>query len=93
MSHSQAAVDGITAPVMCAASAGEEGTTPAISSAVAILPSGTAAVSSARRFSPRSAVMSVATTPGATTLTVMPREPSSRASDRAKPTSPAFDAA
>ena len=31
--------------------------------------------------------------PGAITLEVMPREPSSRASDRARPTSPALDAA
>ena len=37
--------------------------------------------------------MSVSTGPGATTLTVMLREPSSRASERAKPTMPAFDAA
>ena len=31
--------------------------------------------------------------PGATTFTVIDREPSSRASDRASPTSPAFEAA
>ena len=39
------------------------------------------------------AVMSVATGPGATTLQVMLREPSSRATERAKPTRPAFEAA
>ena len=37
--------------------------------------------------------MSVSTGPGATTFTVMLREPSSRASDRAKPTIPALAAA
>ena len=37
--------------------------------------------------------MSVSTKPGATTLTVMPREPSSRASERAKPIRPALEAA
>jgi hypothetical protein len=37
--------------------------------------------------------MSVSMKPGATTLAVIEREPSSRESDRAKPTSPALDAA
>ncbi len=37
--------------------------------------------------------MSVSTKPGATTFAVMPRLPSSRASERATPTSPALDAA
>ena len=37
--------------------------------------------------------MSVSTKPGATTLAVMPREPYSRAIERAMPTRPAFDAA
>ena len=37
--------------------------------------------------------MSVSTKPGATTLAVIEREPSSRASDRAMPTRPALDAA
>ena len=37
--------------------------------------------------------MSVSMKPGATTLAVMPRLPSSRAIDRAMPTSPDFDAA
>ena len=37
--------------------------------------------------------MSVSMGPGLTTLTVMRRGASSRASDRAKPTSPAFAAA
>ena len=39
------------------------------------------------------AVMSVSTNPGATTLAVMLRDPSSRAIERASPTSPALDAA
>ncbi|NBO54682.1 MAG: SDR family NAD(P)-dependent oxidoreductase, partial [Actinobacteria bacterium] len=47
----------------------------------------------ARTSSPSTAVISVATGPGATTLTVIDREPSSRASDRANPTRPAFEAA
>ena len=37
-------------------------------------------------------VMSVSMKPGATTFAVMPRPPSSRAMERARPTSPAFDA-
>jgi hypothetical protein len=37
--------------------------------------------------------MSVSTMPGATTLTVMARDATSRASALAKPISPAFDAA
>jgi hypothetical protein len=37
--------------------------------------------------------MSVSTNPGAMTLTLMPREPTSRASDRAAPTRPALAAA
>ena len=37
--------------------------------------------------------MSVSTKPGATTLAVMPREPSSRAIERAIPTRPALEAA
>lgn len=37
--------------------------------------------------------MSVSMKPGATTLTVMPREPTSRASDFEKPMIPAFAAA
>ncbi len=37
--------------------------------------------------------MSVSTNPGATTLAVIDREPSSRAIDRAMPTRPDFDAA
>ena len=37
--------------------------------------------------------MSVAMGPGATTLTVMLRDANSRASDRARPTRPALDAA
>jgi len=35
--------------------------------------------------------MSVSTNPGAMTLAVMFREPSSRAIDRARPTRPAFE--
>ena len=37
--------------------------------------------------------MSVRTGPGATTLAVMLRDASSRASERARPTRPAFEAA
>ena len=37
--------------------------------------------------------MSVSTKPGATTFAVMPRPPSSRASERAMPTSPALEVA
>ena len=37
--------------------------------------------------------MSVSMKPGATTFAVMPRPPSSRVTERAMPTSPAFDAA
>ena len=37
--------------------------------------------------------MSVSMKPGATTLAVIPREPSSRASERASPISPDLDAA
>ena len=37
--------------------------------------------------------MSVSMSPGATTFTVMPREPTSRATDLQNPISPAFDAA
>ena len=42
---------------------------------------------------PRGAVMSVAMNPGATTFTVMPRDPTSRATDFANPIRPAFEAA
>jgi len=62
-------------------------------SGVANRPSGTPASTSARRRSGRSAVMSVCTKPGATTFAVMEREPSSRASERARPISPALAAA
>ena len=41
----------------------------------------------------RTEVISVSTNPGATTLVVIDRLPSSRASDRAMPTSPALLAA
>jgi hypothetical protein len=37
--------------------------------------------------------MSVSTNPGATTFAVIPRDPSSRATDRASPIRPDFDAA
>ena len=43
--------------------------------------------------SDRFAVISLSTNPGATTLEVMPRDPSSRASDLARPTSPALEEA
>jgi hypothetical protein len=42
-------------------------------------------------FSGRAAVMSVSTKPGATTLAVMPRPPSSRVIERAIPTSAALE--
>jgi len=45
------------------------------------------------RSSGSTAVMSVSTKPGATTLAVMFREASSRASERARPTRPDLDAA
>ena len=47
----------------------------------------------ALRSSDSTAVMSLSTKPGAITLAVMLREPSSRASERASPTRPALDAA
>ena len=65
----------------------------AISEAEANRPSGTCSVIFAFRSSESTDVMSVSTGPGATTLTVMLRLPSSRASERARPTRPALDAA
>ena len=46
-----------------------------------------------RCSSGKAAVMSVSMNPGATTFAVMPRPPSSRATERARPTRPAFEAA
>ena len=63
-------------------------TTSAISSALQNRPKGTWLATSARRFSSRSAVISVSTKPGAMTFEVIDRLPSSRAKDRAIPTSP-----
>ena len=84
----------MTAPVMyAAASLARNSTTPATSPAAANLPSGTAASIAFLRSSGSTAVMSVSTNPGAITFAVMFREPSSRASDLARPTRPAFDAA
>ena len=50
-------------------------------------------MTAARCDSVSTAVMSVETYPGATTLTVMPREATSRASALLNPITPAFDAA
>src|SRR3954451_20463851 len=85
---------GSTAPVTYdASSVARKAMTAATSSGVAVRPRGTAARISSLRASLRSAVMSVSTKPGATTLLVMPRLPSSRASEREKPTRPALLAA
>ena len=76
MSHAEAAVDGDDGTGdVGRIGRGEEGDDAGDLVGSAIRPSGTAAVSSAIRFSPSAAVMSVSTGPGATTLTVMPREP------------------
>ena len=84
----------MTAPVTYAASGpARNATAPATSSAEAYRPSGTAPMIAALRSSVSTAVMSLSTNPGAITFAVMPREPSSRASDRARPTRPALDAA
>src|SRR5690606_17209981 len=85
---------GMTAPVTYPApSEPSHVTAEATSSGLAYRPSGTCETISARRSSGRALVMSVSTKPGATTLAVMPRDPSSRAIDRASPTSPALEAA
>jgi hypothetical protein len=68
-------------------------TAAAISSTVPYRPSGTCPTYSARLASGSARVMSVSMNPGATTLAVMPREPSSRLIDRASPISPDLDAA
>ncbi len=68
-------------------------TVAAISSGCAYRPSGTCDTMFDRCSSVSALVMSVSTKPGATTLKVMLREPSSRARERAKPTRPALDAA
>ena len=84
---------GMIAPVMNAASEdAKNAIVPAISSGLASLPSGTAAVSASRRSSESAANMSVATGPGATTFAVIERLPSSRAIDRASPMSPDLEA-
>ena len=95
MAHAKAAVDtGMTAPVMLpAASEARKATTPATSSAEASRPSGTLLRISALVLSGSTAVMSVSTKPGATTLQVMFRDASSLASERARPTRPALDEA
>jgi 3-oxoacyl-[acyl-carrier protein] reductase len=64
-----------------------------ISSGCAYRPSGTCETMFSRCSSVSALVMSVSTKPGATTLKVMLREPSSRARERAKPTSAALEAA
>ena len=68
-------------------------TTPATSSGVANRPAGMFRLYSAWVSSGSSAVMSVSMNPGATTFAVMPRPPSSRVSERAKPTSPLLELA
>jgi hypothetical protein len=60
---------------------------------VAYRPSGTWPMMACCRSSGSAAVMSVATKPGATTFAVMLRDPSSRATERARPTKPALLAA
>jgi len=65
----------------------------ATSSGVPGRPSGICEAHSACAFSLIARVMSVATIPGAITLTVMPRDATSRASAFVSPISPAFDAA
>src|SRR4029077_11020037 len=80
-----------TWPVMKAASSeARNATACAISSGVPNRPSGVRAVISAWSASGRSWVSSVRTNPGATALTVMEREASSRATALVKPMRPAF---
>ena len=93
MAHTEAAVHGKDgAGDVAASSDARNATAEAISSGPACLPSGTRDVSAVTRFSPRTAIISVVTTPGATTLTVMLREATSLARDRANPTSAALAA-
>ena len=78
----------MTAPVMYDASSDAMNLTAAATSAgEAKRPAGMPARYSFRRSSGSSAVISVSTKPGATTLAVIPRPPSSREIDRANPTS------
>ena len=65
----------------------------AMSSGVAALFRGMVLVHAFNCSSFNAAVMSVATKPGATQFTVIPREPTSFASDLLKPIKPAFAAA
>ena len=62
----------------------------AISASVPARPSGIVAIIAARCFSSSTAVMAVSMYPGATAFTVIPREATSRASERVSPISPAF---
>ena len=75
-----------------ASSEARKATAFAISSVVPKRPSGVRAVISCLSSSGRSWVSSVRTNPGATALTVMPREASSRAVALVKPISPALAA-
>src|SRR3990172_7790423 len=82
---------GMTAPFTYEATSDiRNRTTSATSSSVAVRPSGVWSTYPARASSLRWEVMSVSTSPGHTTLTVMPREPTSRAGDVVKPTSALF---
>src|SRR6478735_5836721 len=62
------------------------------SSGVPARPTGTSEPTVANHSGPIAAVISVAIGPGATTLHVIPRLPSSRATARLRPTRPAFAA-
>ena len=85
----------ITWPVMQPgfATRREARTRSATSSTVPSRPMGMALRYSVRRSSGKYAVISVSITPGATTLTVICRDASSRAIDLVKPTMPALAAA
>ena len=65
----------------------------ATSAGVPYRPRVTTSSAKVRRSSPRPAMSSVSMNPGATTLTVIPRDPTSFATDRLKPIIPALAAA
>ena len=79
--------------LQAAASESRKATAPATSSGCPTRPSGMAPAIVSRAACVMAAVMSVSMNPGATQLTVMLREASSRASERVNPSVPAFDAA
>ena len=68
-------------------------TAAATSSGVPRWPNGISAAQSTWAFSLMARVMSVSIMPGATTLTVIPRDATSRANALANPIKPAFEAA